>query len=179
MALSYNLGYQESISVHPTRRQNFAGKVYSNFPNIWEWVVYVWKWQVSSHWFVLVKLRHIFCLVRILLKDTSWTNPFPQLHFSAVMDTGHCCFLWCKKTTNKTTRNQNNNPLPPYSQRLSHVIVAKSNLAIRHFPTKGDFLQVCEGLLPPLLGFPRVENELKTTFDQRWNYQCHWIWWWS
>ena len=25
MALSYNLGYQESISVHPTRRQNFAG----------------------------------------------------------------------------------------------------------------------------------------------------------
>ena len=32
MALSYNLGYQESISVHPTRRQNFAGKVYSNFP---------------------------------------------------------------------------------------------------------------------------------------------------
>ena len=32
MALSYNLGYQESISVHPTRRQNFAGKPYSNFP---------------------------------------------------------------------------------------------------------------------------------------------------
>ena len=41
MALSYNLGYQESISVHPTRRQNFAGKVYSNFPNIWEWVVHL------------------------------------------------------------------------------------------------------------------------------------------
>ena len=40
MALSYNLGYQESISVHPTRRQNFAGKVYSNFPNIWEWLVH-------------------------------------------------------------------------------------------------------------------------------------------
>ena len=39
MALSYNLGYQESISVPPTSRQNFAGKVYSNFPNIWEWVV--------------------------------------------------------------------------------------------------------------------------------------------
>ena len=39
MALSYNLGYQESISVHPTRRQNFAGKVYSIFPNIWEWVI--------------------------------------------------------------------------------------------------------------------------------------------
>ena len=40
MALSYNLGYQESISVHPTRRQNFAGKPYSNFPNIWEWLIY-------------------------------------------------------------------------------------------------------------------------------------------
>ena len=39
MALSYNLGYQESISVHPTRRQNFAGKGYSIFPNIWEWVI--------------------------------------------------------------------------------------------------------------------------------------------
>ena len=38
MALSYNLGYQESISVHPTRRQIFAGKPYSTFPNIWEWV---------------------------------------------------------------------------------------------------------------------------------------------
>ena len=39
MALSYNLGYQESISVHPTRRQNFAGKPYSTFPNISEWVI--------------------------------------------------------------------------------------------------------------------------------------------
>ena len=45
MALSYNLGYQESISVHPTRRQNFAGKVYSIFPNIWEWVVSSRKWN--------------------------------------------------------------------------------------------------------------------------------------
>ena len=32
MALSYNLGYQESISVHPTCRQIFAGKPYSTFP---------------------------------------------------------------------------------------------------------------------------------------------------
>ena len=39
MALSYNLGYQESISVHPTRRQIFAGKPYSNFPNILEWLI--------------------------------------------------------------------------------------------------------------------------------------------
>ena len=39
MALSYNLGYQESISVHPTRRQNFAGKPFSDFPNIWEWLI--------------------------------------------------------------------------------------------------------------------------------------------
>ena len=40
MALSYNLGYQESISVHPTRPQIFAGKPYSTFPNIWEWLIY-------------------------------------------------------------------------------------------------------------------------------------------
>ena len=39
MALSYNLGYQESISVHPTRRQNFAGKVDSSFPKIRHWVI--------------------------------------------------------------------------------------------------------------------------------------------
>ena len=47
MALSYNLGYQESISVHPTRRQNFAGKVYSNFPNIWEWLIYLWTLKLA------------------------------------------------------------------------------------------------------------------------------------
>ena len=41
MALSYNFGYQESISVHPTRRQIFAGKPDSTFPNIWEWLISV------------------------------------------------------------------------------------------------------------------------------------------
>ena len=40
MALSYNLGYQEIISVHHTRRQIFAGKPDSTFPNIWEWLIY-------------------------------------------------------------------------------------------------------------------------------------------
>ena len=49
MALSYNLGYQESISVHPTRRQNFAGKPYSNFPNIWEWLLPAAPWGILSH----------------------------------------------------------------------------------------------------------------------------------
>ena len=44
MALSYDLGYQESISVHPTRRQIFAGKPYSTFPNMWQWLIY-WKNQ--------------------------------------------------------------------------------------------------------------------------------------
>ena len=39
MALSYNLGYQEIISVHPTRRQIFAGKTDSTFLNIWQWVI--------------------------------------------------------------------------------------------------------------------------------------------
>ena len=46
MALSYNLGYQESISVHPTRRQNFAGKPYSNFPNIWEWLIFEARYDI-------------------------------------------------------------------------------------------------------------------------------------
>ena len=43
MALSYNLGYQESISVHLTRRQIFAGKPYLTFPNIWEWLILTLK----------------------------------------------------------------------------------------------------------------------------------------
>ena len=37
--LSYNLAYQEIISVHPTRRQIFAGKTDSTFWNIWQWVI--------------------------------------------------------------------------------------------------------------------------------------------
>ena len=40
MALSYNLAYQEIISVNPTRRQIFAGKTDSTFPNNWQWVIY-------------------------------------------------------------------------------------------------------------------------------------------
>ena len=39
MALSYNLGYQEIISVHPTSGQIFAGNPDSTFPNIWQWVI--------------------------------------------------------------------------------------------------------------------------------------------
>ena len=43
MTLSYNLAYQEIILVHPTRRQIFAGKPYSTFWNIWEWVISIWR----------------------------------------------------------------------------------------------------------------------------------------
>ena len=50
MALSYNLGYQESISVHPTRRHIFAGKSDSTFLNIWQWVIY----SGQLRWFVLL-----------------------------------------------------------------------------------------------------------------------------
>ena len=42
MALCYSLGYQEIISVHPTRRQILAGKPDSTFPNIWQWLIYMW-----------------------------------------------------------------------------------------------------------------------------------------
>ena len=48
MALSYNLVYQEIISVHPTRRQNFAGKTDSTFWNIWQWVIYENNFHVWS-----------------------------------------------------------------------------------------------------------------------------------
>ena len=39
MTLSYNFAHQEIILVHPTRRRIFAGKPYSTFWNIWEWVI--------------------------------------------------------------------------------------------------------------------------------------------
>ena len=50
MALSYNLGYQESISVHPTRRQIFAGKSDSTFWNIWEWVILLYIVDHNAIW---------------------------------------------------------------------------------------------------------------------------------
>ena len=56
MVLSYNLAYQEINSVHPTRRQILAGKPYSTFWNIWEWVIY----------------RHICLMIH---QKTHQTNP--------------------------------------------------------------------------------------------------------
>ena len=64
------------------------------------------------------------------------TSPLPWTLDTAV-------FFDVRKLPMKLLGKKNNIPLPPYSQRLSHVIVAKSNLAIRHFPAKGDFLQLC------------------------------------
>ena len=55
MALSYNLGYQESISVHPTRRQIFASKPDSTFPNIWQWLIFN-----TSEWFGLKELNLVW-----------------------------------------------------------------------------------------------------------------------
>ena len=49
MALSYNLAYQESISVHPTRRQIFAGKTDSTFWNIWQWVIFKLKNNICTY----------------------------------------------------------------------------------------------------------------------------------
>ena len=43
MTLSYNLAHQETILVHPTRRQIFAGKPYPTFYNIWV-LLTLWKW---------------------------------------------------------------------------------------------------------------------------------------
>ena len=58
MALSYNLGYQESISVHPTRRQICAGKPYSTFCNIWDLLISVLFWAT-----VWLPHRHIQLLL--------------------------------------------------------------------------------------------------------------------
>ena len=86
MALSYNLGYQESISVHPTRRQNFAGKPYSNFPNIWEWLI----WELCNlfilFWFVSSSI-----LVPILFKHANLARKMLHiLHKQFVMSTQIC-----------------------------------------------------------------------------------------
>ena len=40
MTLTYHLSYLETILVHPTRRQSFAGKLHSTFRNIWAFVVF-------------------------------------------------------------------------------------------------------------------------------------------
>ena len=91
MALSYNLSYQESISVHPTRRQNFAGKPYSNFPNIWEWLIYVYV--------CLYKLNSVEYLWWWDGKKDDY-NPFH-----------HGIFLnaeWCDSVTHYTMRNNLN-----------------------------------------------------------------------
>ena len=77
MALSYNLGYQESISVHPTRRQIFAGNPYSTFPNIWEWLI----WANFPRTGKMVKMWHFFILLKLYCDQTVW---FFQL-FSAVL----------------------------------------------------------------------------------------------
>ena len=61
MALSYNLGYQEIISVHPTRRQIFAGKPYSTFPNIWEWLIYFqYESEYENFAFLFVTKKNIY-----------------------------------------------------------------------------------------------------------------------
>ena len=64
MALSYNLGYQEIISVHPTRRQIFAGKPDSTFSNIWQWVIF-------APFFFLVKHVSLFSLSSMFLWYTA------------------------------------------------------------------------------------------------------------
>ena len=40
MTLSYHLGYLETILVHLTRRQGFAGKTDLTFFNIWDLVMF-------------------------------------------------------------------------------------------------------------------------------------------
>ena len=67
MTLIYNLAYQEIISVHPTRRQIFAGKSDSTFWIIWHWVLY-WSFatmhqQVEPHTDPVPSCINQYCLL--------------------------------------------------------------------------------------------------------------------
>ena len=55
MTLSYHLGCLETILVHPTWRENFAGKLHSNFYNIWDLVVSILHKECS---FYLKRVKH-------------------------------------------------------------------------------------------------------------------------
>ena len=88
MALSYNLGYQESILVHPTRRQIFAGKPYSTFPNIWQWVVSKWyKTNRTKHKYLSsCKRAHVSTIVLRVKK----CKTAPRLNWNWVNWTWRC-----------------------------------------------------------------------------------------
>ena len=55
MSLSYHLGCLETILVHPTWRENFAGKLHSTFYNIWDLVVSILHKECS---FYLKRVKH-------------------------------------------------------------------------------------------------------------------------
>ena len=68
MTLSYKLAYQETILVHPTRRQIFAGKPDSAVYNIWDLLIYGlqwspilsnsnWNWKINAHMRILTHIR--------------------------------------------------------------------------------------------------------------------------
>ena len=128
MALSYNLGYQESISVHPTRRQNFAGKVYLVFPNIWEWVVgslwrgtpsisdgisYFWSrgsseemyfWKAASQLFTQRRALRNCCLRFEVMVADSWQSASPSICFASNSFFSHQKTLCSRKLASGSSR---------------------------------------------------------------------------
>ena len=72
------LVYQEIISVHPTRRQIFAGKTDLTFPNIWQWVICTFIHSNNayhkSHQSYIGTSRNIFWKKRRRSAQTSTTT---------------------------------------------------------------------------------------------------------
>ena len=72
-----NLIYLETILVHPTRRQNFAGKLDSTFHNIWDLVLYPKEVQ-NRVW-------HFGLNTGLATEYITWTKTelpnFPDQHF--------------------------------------------------------------------------------------------------
>ena len=58
MTLTYNLAYQETILGHPEGRQIFAGKPYPTFYNIWDLLLWKFKYQVRLSYQVLFLIKN-------------------------------------------------------------------------------------------------------------------------
>ena len=100
MALSYNLAYQEIISVHPTRRQIFAGKPYSTFPNIWEWLIFVLT--IYTNWSHLSKFadqasKYLVNTQEVRIQRCS--SPLSDSNFANCGEFNNLYKLWTACTT--------------------------------------------------------------------------------
>ena len=119
MALSFNLGYQESISVHPTKRQNFAGKVYSNFPNIWEWLI---------SYIVKIQIHHdVYCL-----NVLSWHLNIRNISYPLTLSTFRIITSWKKQSSLSNFQSSPSKVLSGWTDYLYCKIGSKRILYRKH-----------------------------------------------